>query len=87
MVANKWYIYLLRCRDNSLYCGITNNIDKRIQTHNRGKASKYTRVRLPVKLVYYETVEDKSIALKREHKIKKYPKYKKEKLILLNKRS
>ena len=73
-----WYIYLLRCSDKSLYCGITNNIERRLKAHQSGKGAKYTRGRLPVKLVYTECVETKSEALKRELKIKKYSKDKKE---------
>jgi len=84
MENNKdWFVYLLRCKDNSLYCGITNNLDKRVQQHNKGKASKYTRVRLPVVLVYYELGYDKNSALKREIIIKRYRKSEKEVLISL----
>ncbi|NSJ92965.1 GIY-YIG nuclease family protein, partial [Coprococcus sp. MSK.21.13] len=47
------YVYILQCNDNTLYTGWTNNLEKRIDTHSKGKASKYTRARLPIKLVYY----------------------------------
>jgi len=47
-----WYVYLLECSDSSLYCGITNDLEKRIATHNSGKGAKYTKVRLPVKLYW-----------------------------------
>lgn len=66
-----WYVYLLECSDGSLYCGITNDLSKRIDTHNKGKGAKYTRTRLPVKLFYNETVKDKSEASKREYQIKR----------------
>jgi predicted GIY-YIG superfamily endonuclease len=76
-----WFVYLLRCWDNSLYCGITNNIDRRIEQHNKGIASKYTRGRLPVKLVYLEVMRSRSEASKRESSIKRLSKIEKEKLI------
>lgn len=66
-----WYVYILKCSDNSLYTGITNDIDKRIKTHNQGNGAKYTRGRLPIKLVYSELVKDKPTALRREIEIKK----------------
>jgi putative endonuclease len=65
-----WFIYILRCNDDTLYTGITNNLEKRLRTHNAGKASKYTRARLPVAMVYSEEVEDRSTALRRECEIK-----------------
>lgn len=65
------YVYILECGDNTLYTGWTNNLDKRIQTHSEGKGAKYTRGRLPVKLVYFEKFEDKISAQKREYAIKK----------------
>jgi putative endonuclease len=66
-----WFVYLLECSDSSLYCGITNDINKRIDTHNKGKGAKYTRCRLPVKLYYKEESKDKSEASKREYQIKR----------------
>lgn len=68
-----WHVYLLRCADHSLYCGITNNLERRIAAHNAGTASKYTRARLPVVLAASATVADKSAALKLEMAIKKLP--------------
>ncbi|MGN9165378.1 GIY-YIG nuclease family protein [Tissierellaceae bacterium HCP3S3_D8] len=65
-----FYVYILRCNDNTLYTGYTVNLDKRIQKHNRGLGAKYTRGRLPVELVYFEEVDSKSEALKREYFIK-----------------
>lgn len=68
-----WHVYLLRCADNSLYCGITNDLDRRVAAHNAGSASKYTRARLPVALEASVEVKDKSAALKLELAIKKLP--------------
>ncbi len=64
------YTYLLRCSDGTLYCGWTDNIEKRLAAHNSGKASKYTRSRLPVKLIYFETFDTKQEAMSREARIK-----------------
>ena len=79
-----YYVYLLRCKDNSLYCGQTNNIMKRIQEHNgsKNKSAKYTKGRRPVVLVYTEKVSSLSKALKREREIKKLTKQRKELLVL-----
>lgn len=66
-----WLCYLLRCADATLYCGITNDLEKRLAAHNAGTASKYTRTRLPVELVFAEPCADKSVALKREMEIKR----------------
>jgi len=65
-----WFCYLLQCADNTLYCGITNDLDKRIAAHNAGEGAKYTRGRAPLTLVYREACVDKSSALKREREIK-----------------
>ena len=75
-----WVCYLLQCADNTLYCGITNNLDKRLAAHNAGEGAKYTRGRAPLQLVYQEQCEDKSAALKRERQIKKMPRSDKLKL-------
>lgn len=80
-----YYVYLLECADKTLYCGYTDNLEKRLKTHNAGKGAKYTRARLPVKLLYSETFTEKSEALKREAQIKKLSR--KEKLALLGKSS
>lgn len=77
-----WFIYLLRCFDNSLYCGITNNLKRRLRAHREGLGSKFVRSRLPFELVYYEQVLTKSEALKREIKIKSMKKSEKEDLII-----
>lgn len=68
-----WHVYLLRCADNSLYCGITNDLDRRLAAHNAGTASKYTRARLPVSLAASTEVDGKSAALRLELAIKKLP--------------
>lgn len=66
-----WYVYILQCADDTLYTGITNNKARRLSQHNAGKASKYTRTKLPVIMVYSEPSEDRSSATKRELAIKK----------------
>lgn len=68
------YVYILRCADGSLYTGWTNDLEKRVKTHNAGKGAKYTKTRLPVELVYYEEYEEKGEALSREFSIKKLKK-------------
>lgn len=65
------YTYLVRCKDGSLYCGWTNDLDERIKAHNDGKGAKYTRCRRPVKLVYYEEFLTKEEAMSREYAIKR----------------
>lgn len=64
------FTYILLCHDNTLYTGWTVNIEKRLEAHNSGKGAKYTRTRLPVKLVYLEEFQDKSTAQRRECEIK-----------------
>lgn len=78
-----FYFYILRCSDNSLYCGQTNNLQKRIWEHNYGKTrcAKYTRIRRPVKLVYSEKYSTLQLAMKREWQVKHWTKAKKEILI------
>lgn len=66
-----WVCYLLRCADDTFYCGITNDMQKRLAAHNAGEGAKYTRGRLPVQVVYSENCMDKSAALKRELQIKR----------------
>jgi len=65
-----WLCYILCCADDTLYTGITNDLAKRLDAHNAGMASKYTRTRVPVKLVFVESCTGKSAALKREMEIK-----------------
>ena len=77
----KHYAYMLRCNDNSIYSGYTTDLEKRLETHNSGMGAKYTRARLPVKLVYFEEFEDKKEAMKREWQFKQYTHIEKEKII------
>lgn len=77
-----WLVYILECNDKTLYTGITNDLEKRLQQHNNGKdGAKYTRVRRPVKCVYQEVQKNRSEATKREFAIKKITRAKKLKLI------
>ena len=75
------YVYMLRCRDGSLYTGWTNDLEKRLKAHNSGSASKYTRTRLPAELVYFEEWEGKEAAMSREWHIKRLSREEKLKLI------
>jgi predicted GIY-YIG superfamily endonuclease len=76
-----WFVYILRCDDGSLYTGIAKDVDRRLEQHNAGTASRYTRSRLPVSLEYQEEQPDQSMALKRELAIKAMSRQKKESLI------
>ena len=76
-----YYVYLLRCRDGSLYAGYTDDPERRLKVHNSGKGSKYTRSRLPVELVYREEHPDKSSAMRREYELKQLSRAEKLKLI------
>jgi len=73
--------YLLRCADDTFYCGITNDMEKRLAAHNAGEGAKYTRGRIPVSVVYCENCADKSAALKREMRIKRLPRSAKQALL------
>lgn len=75
------YTYILECADGSLYCGWTNDVHKRVEDHNARKGAKYTKARLPVKLVYYEAFETKEEACRREYEIKQLTRAQKMKLI------
>lgn len=66
----KWRVYIVECGDGTLYTGVTNDIDARIKAHNEGLGAKYTRCRLPVKLLYSENKRNRSTASKREAAIK-----------------
>jgi len=72
-----WTVYLVRCRDDSLYCGITNDLTRRLAAHEAGKASKYTRGRGPFTLVAQQRCRDKRVALRIEHAVKKLDRRKK----------
>ena len=80
-MEKKNYVYLLKCADGTLYCGWTNDLEKRIKTHNEGKGAKYTRSRLPVMLAYSEEFETQIEAQKREYEIKQMTRQQKLKLI------
>lgn len=79
--AGRSCVYILRCKDGTLYTGWTNDFEKRLEAHNSGKGAKYTRGRGPVEPVYLEYCEDKIAATKREAAIKKLPLKKKQLLI------
>ena len=77
-----WFVYILRCADNSLYTGITTNLERRLDEHNATKsATRYTRARQPVTLVYQEFASSRSEASRREAQLKKLKKEEKEELI------
>lgn len=80
-----YFTYILKCADDTLYTGYTDNVEKRVFVHNSGKGAKYTRARLPVSLLYFEEFQSKSDALKREAQIKKLSRTKKLELIEKNK--
>lgn len=65
------YVYILECSDKTFYTGWTNDLQKRIKMHSIGKGAKYTRGRCPIKLVYFEEFETKTLAMKREYEIKR----------------
>ncbi len=77
----KWFLYMLRCKDGSFYTGITLEPPRRLAQHNAGKASRYTRARLPVKMVYLEKCKTRSLALRREYAVKSLTRRQKENLI------
>ena len=76
-----WFLYILKCADGKLYTGITTDVTQRVKRHNKKKASRYTRMRLPVELVYQEEHPNKSTARKREIQVKKWGRDKKLALI------
>lgn len=76
-----WCVYILECADGSLYTGVTNHLTARVEQHNLGKGARYTRSRLPVRLVYREKTPDRSSALRREWEIRQLPRTSKQGLI------
>ena len=76
-----WLVYMLECSDNSIYTGITNNLEERLKRHQSGNGAKYLRGRLPIKIVYKESFINRSEATKREIYIKKMSKKEKQNLI------
>jgi putative endonuclease len=77
----RWFLYILKCCNDTFYTGITNDLDRRFKMHQDGKAAKYTRTRRPVELLYQETCGSRSQALIRECEVKGWPRGKKERLI------
>ena len=78
----QWFVYLLRCRDGSLYCGITTDVKRRVSEHNSGKGARYiVPARRPVKCVWKQKAEDHSAALKLEYRIKQWKPEAKEALV------
>lgn len=77
-----YFVYILRCADDTLYTGITNDLEKRIAAHNGKRAAKYTRSRAPITLVYAERCRNRASALKKELRIKSFSR--KEKLALID---
>lgn len=68
---SNWYVYLLRCSDNSLYCGVTTDPRRRLEEHNSGKGAKYTRARLPVEMETFKMFPDKRSAYRAEYAVKR----------------
>jgi len=77
-----WFLYILRCRNNTFYTGVTKDLERRLKMHNDGKASRYTRARRPVKMIYQELCGTRVQALVRECQVKELSRKEKEKLIL-----
>ncbi len=80
-MEKQWYIYILRCGDGTLYCGSTDDLRRRLETHRAGKGAKYTRGRGPLEMVYSEKCDSYSAALKREYAIKQLSRVQKMDLI------
>jgi putative endonuclease len=78
-----WFVYMVRCADDSLYTGIARDVERRVEEHNSNDslAANYTRARRPVALVYREAVDTRSAALKREYEIKRLPRQEKDELL------
>jgi putative endonuclease len=76
----RWWVYFLRCADDTLYCGVTNDLERRLERHGRGEV-KYTRGRLPVRMVWSEAAQDRSCAQRREAELKRLTRARKLRLI------
>jgi predicted GIY-YIG superfamily endonuclease len=85
--TRRWYLYVLKCGDGTLYTGITNDLKRREAQHNTGTASRYTRSRLPVKIIYHEPCRNQSYALKKECAMKSLTRKEKEDYIAKHARS
>ncbi len=77
-----WHVYLVRCADGTLYTGITTDLDHRMEAHNAGKGAKYTRARLPVRLVWTEAAKNEGAARRREYEVRTLPRREKDLLVL-----
>lgn len=82
----KHYFYVLECKDQSFYAGYTNDLEKRIEAHNRGKGAKYTRARRPVQYIHYESFETKQDAMRAEYQFKQLTRKQKEQYLLARKK-
>ena len=80
-METNWYLYILRCKDNTLYTGITTDVPRRLEAHRSGKGAKYTRGRAPLQLVYQEMCENHGEALRREWEVKAMTRAQKEQMI------
>ena len=80
-MTTQWFCYIVRCKDQSLYCGITTDVVRRVHEHDQGNGSKYTRSRRPVRLVCVEVFSNRSEASKREAEVKAWSKCNKEQLV------
>lgn len=80
-VPDTWTVYMVRCRDGTLYTGATNNLERRVATHNKGRGAAYTRARLPVTLVWSEPAADRGSALRREAALKRLSRAEKLRLV------
>ncbi|MDD5633715.1 MAG: GIY-YIG nuclease family protein [Candidatus Omnitrophica bacterium] len=78
-----WHVYIIQCKDDKLYTGITNNLERRISEHNSGRGARFTRCRIPVKLVFFEQQSDRSTALRKEIELKKLKRSEKLSLVRL----
>jgi putative endonuclease len=76
-----WFVYLARCADDSLYCGITNDVAARLAAHNAGKGARYTRTRTPIELVLVRRCTTKGLALQLEHRVKQLSRLEKQRLV------
>ena len=81
-----WFLYILRCQNDTFYTGVTKDLERRLKMHNDGKASRYTRARRPVKMIYHENCASRARALVRECEVKALPRKKKEQLVLSGKK-
>ena len=84
---SSWYVYMVKCKDGSIYTGISNDVEDRVKEHNSGQGAKYTASRKPVHLIFQEKHRDKVSAMKREIRIKSWSKVRKEALSRLGSES